>query len=66
MAFLLPQVWNKNLVMDSFMGQTIVEAGEGDKIKEERELTGKGNKLGDPMPGKVYIEVETTDDLLKV
>ncbi len=48
------------------MGQTIVEAGEGDKIKEERELTGKGNKLGDPMPGKVYIEVETTDDLLKV
>ena len=63
---LLPQIWNKNLVMDSFMGQTIVPVGEGDVIKEERDLTGKGNKIGDPMPGKVYIEVETSDDLLKL
>jgi hypothetical protein len=52
--------------MDSFMGQTTVPAREGDSIKEERELTGKGNKIGDPMPGKVVIEVETTDDLLKL
>ena len=48
------------------MGQTLVPAHEGDAIKEERELTGKGNKIGDTMPGKVYIEAETTDDLLKL
>ena len=48
------------------MGQTIVTAHEGDAVKEERELSGKGNNIGDPMPGKVSIEVETSDDLLKL
>jgi hypothetical protein len=59
------------LVVDSFMGQTVVSAplaaiAGNDVIAEERDLTGKGNKKGETMPGKLFVEYETYDDLLQL
>ena len=58
-------------MVDSFMGQTVVSAPiasiDGiDVIAEERDLTGKGNKKGETMPGKVFVEYETYNDLLQM
>ncbi len=53
------------------MGQTVVSAplaaiAGNDVIAEERDLTGKGNKKGETMPGKIFVEYETYDDLLQL
>ena len=58
-------------MVDSFMGQTVVEAPLPENpgknlVREERGLTGRGSKSGDTKPGKIFIEYETSEDLMTI
>ncbi|XP_059080886.1 calpain-5-like isoform X2 [Tigriopus californicus] len=57
------QIWNHNLVMDSFMGQALALAPNSEPSTLVLNLTGKGSKNSEILPGHVTVEVETYDDL---
>ncbi len=63
------QVWNHNLVMDSFMGQTLVMAKTGTRSTDGRptlyteQLYGRRNKKAERMKGTVAVEIESHEDL---
>ncbi len=74
------QIWNSNLVVDSFMGQGLVMAqplqgGAGKASSEESksavvterlELFGRKSKKAESMPGRVTVEIESFDDLSRL
>jgi len=69
------QIWNSNLMVDKFMGQTVVnskESGDPDNpFGEEAERTerildlyGRKSERDNKVPGSVKIKIETHKDLL--
>ncbi|XP_076323559.1 calpain-5-like isoform X1 [Tachypleus tridentatus] len=59
------QVWNSNIVMDSYMGKAIFMAPlSTETVIHEADLFGRKNEKGVKKPGKVVVELITTDDLL--
>lgn len=59
------QVWNKNLVLDTFIGQSTVAAAptKGDAVIERLSLGGRRRKKDEKVPGEVTVKLETYDDL---
>ena len=71
------QIWNSNLVIDSFMGQGMVMAqpvgdaatnGESaaKSVYQTVNLFGRGQKKAESVPGEVTVEIESYDDLTKM
>eukprot|EP00095_Tigriopus_kingsejongensis_P006591 maker-scaffold516_size150393-snap-gene-0.24 protein:Tk06591 transcript:maker-scaffold516_size150393-snap-gene-0.24-mRNA-1 annotation:"calpain t" len=50
------QIWNHKMVMDSFMGQSLVLAPPSEPSTFNLDLTGKGSKKVESMPGHVTVE----------
>lgn len=62
------QVWNSNLVVDSFMGQGMVMAppaasADSKTVTERIDLFGRRKKKAEAMPGKITVEIESFEDL---
>ncbi len=63
------QVWNNNMVVDSFMGQTIMMAKSGTPATDGRptlyteHLYGRRSKKTEMMKGTVAVEIESHEDL---
>lgn len=49
--------------MDSFMGQALALAPNSEPSTLVLNLTGKGSKKSEVLPGHVTVEVETYEDL---
>ena len=73
------QIWNSNLVIDSFMGQGMIMAqpvssdtattnGESTakSVYQTVNLFGRGQKKAETVPGEVTVEIESYDDLMKM
>ena len=73
------QIWNSNLVIDSFMGQGMIMAqpvssdtattnGESTakSVYQTVNLFGRGQKKAESVPGEVTVEIESYDDLMKM
>ena len=67
------QIWNSNLVVDSFMGQGLVMAqasGSAEPksalVTERVDLYGRKKKKAETMPGRVTVEIESFDDLTRL
>ena len=65
------QIWNNNLVVDSFIGQAMLlappqpEVGEAGPREENLTLVGRKRKRTEMMPGEVKVYVESYEDLLR-
>ena len=61
----LIQVWDKNMVKDTFLGQGLVDASEiGHQMSVEVNLTGRKDKSKESMPGRLSISYLTEEDFL--
>ena len=71
------QIWNSNLVIDSFMGQGMLMAQPvGDNASNGKSaaksvyqtvnLFGRGQKKAESVPGELTVEIESYDDLTKM
>jgi calpain-5 len=59
----LVQIWNNNLIMDSFMGQAVLEAPPAPgPTRHLQQLLGK-NKVASKKLGSVTVEVESYQDM---
>jgi len=59
------EVWDKNMVKDTFLGQGLVDASEiGHQMSVEVNLTGRKDKSKESMPGRLSISYLTEEDFL--
>lgn len=59
------QIWNSNVVMDSYMGRAVLEAPlNPESVRQDAELFGRRSSRGVKRPGTVNVEIVTTDDLV--
>eukprot|EP00096_Caligus_rogercresseyi_P010637 TRINITY_DN3959_c0_g1_i1.p1 TRINITY_DN3959_c0_g1~~TRINITY_DN3959_c0_g1_i1.p1 ORF type:complete len:635 (+),score=127.13 TRINITY_DN3959_c0_g1_i1:62-1966(+) len=60
------QIWNHNLIKDGFMGQAILSSVKPEKMTRFLTLVGRKSEKTSEVPGKILIELETSDDLEKI
>lgn len=64
---LLIQVWNKNVAIDSFMGQTtIILSVDGQTMQYTKPLLGRGSKRDQPTHGNITFTVSCSSNLKSV
>lgn len=59
------EVWNKNVVKDTFMGQAVLlaQSTSGQPEQMSPGLKGRGRDSGEPKPGTLSIVVTSTEDM---
>ena len=63
------QVWNHNVVVDSFLGQCFLIAapdGSEEPRLETMTLVGRKTKRTEVVPGEIKVYVETHEDLMRI
>jgi hypothetical protein len=61
------QVWNKNVAIDSFMGQTtIILSVDGQTMQYTKPLLGRGSKRDQPTHGNITFTVSCSSNLKSV
>lgn len=58
------QVYDSNILWDSFMGRAVIQIDVNDSVKQlSVPLKGKGRKSGEEMPGTLTVKVACYADL---
>ena len=61
------QVWNKNIAIDSFMGQTTMTLSvDGQTLQYTKLLMGRGSKKDQPSHGNITFTVYCSSNLKSV
>ncbi len=66
------QIWNNNLMVDSFMGQAVLIAKTGTTATDGRptlyneHLYGRRGKKAEKMKGTLAVEIESHEDLAAI
>lgn len=65
LSLCVPQIYNHNVLADSFLGQVTLPAEQG-KIQKTLHLKDKGDRRDDDLPGTITLTIETSSMLTSI